>query len=142
MMPVVIKNNSRKIELMKWGIGEHNLFNARAETILEKYSFRESVRLRRCLVPANAFYEWDKSIHPSKPYRFEVKDNQVFSMAGIFDKGTYSIITTQANKEVEKIHPRMPVILTQEKEFEWLETANTGLLVPYPDGLMLASVFE
>jgi putative SOS response-associated peptidase YedK len=130
------------------GIG-NKLINARAEGILEKPSFRTSFRKRRCLVPADGFFEWEKK--DKTPYRIRLRDQQPFSMAGIWDEWkdpegqvvhSFSIITTEPNELMAKIHNRMPVILHPGDEQTWLSKAPETLLMeflkPYPAGEMSA----
>ena len=127
----------------------NKLINARSESILEKPSFRNAFRKRRCLVPADGFYEWRQ---PDKtPFRILLKDREPFSMAGIWEEWndpeggilrTFSILTTGPNELMEKIHNRMPVILQPGDEGKWLnETSEielNGLLKPFPPEGMMA----
>lgn len=138
VMPVITKNSPKKIQFMKWGlipswakdpsIG-NKLINARAESILEKPSFRNSFKNKRCLVPATGFYEWKKDENTKIPYYFKPKDDSIFSFAGLYDvwvdaEGkeilSYTIITTEPNELMRPIHNRMPVILRIEDEDKWL----------------------
>jgi putative SOS response-associated peptidase YedK len=123
--------------------------NARLEGIESKPAFRKPFKSRRCLVPATGFFEWDKSAKPSQPYYFRLKHEELFAFAGLYDiwkdpkTGTeiqsYTIITTEANGVVGKIHHRMPVILQKEYEDEWLnpDIVEPERLLPllkqYPD---------
>ena len=122
----------------------NKMINARAETILEKPSFGNAFKRRRCLVLCDGFYEW-KKMTTKVPYRIIMKDASPFAMAGIWDKWkdpegnpvhSFSIITARANTLMEKIHDRMPVILSKEDEKIWLsetpEQKLTQLLRPYP----------
>jgi putative SOS response-associated peptidase YedK len=137
--PVVLKHSPNNIERMFWGLipffakddsFKYKTINARAEGIESKPTYKKPFRTQRCLVPATNFYEWDKSQKPSIPYAFFVKDNPIFAFAGLYDiwhdptSGkeihSYTIITTEANSLVAKIHPRMPVILRKEDEETWL----------------------
>lgn len=138
VMPVITKNSPKKIQFMKWGlipswakdpsIG-NKLINARAESILEKPSFKNSFKNKRCLVPATGFYEWKKDENTKTPYYFKPKDDSIFSFAGLYDvwfdaEGkdilSYTIITTEPNELMRPIHNRMPVILRVEDEDKWL----------------------
>jgi putative SOS response-associated peptidase YedK len=110
----------------------NKLINARAETIIDKPSFKQAFRSRRCLVLSDGFFEWEKS-GEKQPYRIILQDSVPFSMAGIWDKWenpegeiihSFSIITTRANSLIEKIHDRMPVILKREDEKKWLGSPN------------------
>jgi len=90
--------------------------------------FREAVSERRCLVPSSGFYEWKGERGSKQPFRVHVTDDDVFAMAGIWNRWEYdgdvletvSILTTEANEVMEPIHDRMPVILPREAEHEWL----------------------
>jgi putative SOS response-associated peptidase YedK len=128
----------------------NRLINARGETILEKPSFRNAFKTRRCLVLSDGFYEWRKN-GEKRPYRVTLKDNTPFAMAGIWDKWkdptgemicSFSIITTQPNSLMEKIHDRMPVILEKEDEKKWItatpERELIELLRPFPSEKMKA----
>ena len=150
----VITNEERsEIDLARWGLVPHwkgnpndgpQLINARAETIDQKASFRESFERRRCLVLSNGFYEWQQRRGGKQPYRIAKDDDSPFAFAGLWERwqsnGTTidscTIITTEANSIVEPIHDRMPVILECEHEEEWLFTENAderkALLKPYP----------
>ena len=126
----------------------NKLINARAESIVDKPSYKQAFRNRRCLVLSDGFFEWEKT-GEKVPYRIRLQDNTPFSMAGIWDKWknpegmfihSFSIITTHANSLIEEIHDRMPVILKKEDEKKWLSAANEKelleLLQPYPSERM------
>lgn len=144
MLPVLTNETPGQLSFFRWGlvpfwakdtsIGS-KLINARAETILEKPSFKFSFKSRRCLVPADSFYEWRANVTGKKktPYRIFLKDQLLFSMAGIWDVWkspsgekvhTFSIITTSPNEMMAGIHNRMPVILPEKFERYWLEATN------------------
>jgi putative SOS response-associated peptidase YedK len=124
------------------------MINARAETLIEKPSYRKSFERRRCLVPADGFYEWQK-VDGTKvkiPMRFVLKDRRPFAFAGLWDSWrkpdggelqSFTIITTAANEVFKPIHDRMPVILHRKDYARWLDpvlndTAKlTTLLAPY-----------
>jgi putative SOS response-associated peptidase YedK len=122
------------------------LFNARAETVAEKASFRNAFRKRRCLVPATGFYEWRTEGKTKTPFRFVVDDGAPFAFAGLHETWrdhagetiqSYTLITTTPNELVAPIHNRMPVILTRDAEEIWLDPGFEdadylqSLLVPY-----------
>lgn len=115
----------RSLELMRWGLGGR-LINARVET-------RRTFASRRCLIPADGFYEWSRS--PKLPYRFVLRSRGLFAFAGIWGSRSFAILTTEAGPIVRPIHPRMPVILAREAEEEWLDLSAdarrlAGLLSP------------
>jgi putative SOS response-associated peptidase YedK len=137
--PVVTRNSPNKIEMMKWGfipfwakdenIG-FKMINARAETLNEKPAFKKSLEEYRCLVPANGFYEWKETKEGKIPYLIKMKDDSLFSFAGLFSTRTdtegkdiksYTIITTSPNELMKNIHNRMPVILSKDDEDIWLD---------------------
>lgn len=123
----VIKENSRHLEadLMTWGFprfdGKGLLINARAETAMEKRSFRESIRHRRCVIPARGFWEWNKS---KEKFSFERPDSPVMFMAGCYEcfegQERFVILTTEANPSVSPVHERMPLILEQSELEGWV----------------------
>ena len=132
------------------------MFNARAETVAEKPSFRNAFRKSRCLILADGFYEFSSESTPQSrgkktPYFIRLKSGRPFGMAGLYEKwippsgeavATCTIITTNANEVVAPIHDRMPVIIPKEMEARWLNPAETrkeellSLLVHYNGALM------
>lgn len=144
-LPVISNAEPGKLSYFKWGlipfwakdpkIG-YKMINTRAESIVEKPSFRNAFKRRRCLVPANGFYEWKKDQNKS-PYRILLKKEELFAMAGIWETWkdgednlvhTFSIITTTPNSLMESIHNRMPVILSPQDEEKWLNEDDENLL--------------
>lgn len=148
----------RKIRRLRWGliprwakeasIGQR-MINARSETLTEKPSFRPLLYRQRCLIPSDGYYEWAKTDAGNKqPYRIIVGDGELFAFAGLWDRWispegktveSFTIITTQANEKLSRIHHRMPVILPRSAEDLWLDPGLRDpehlrqLLVPYPD---------
>lgn len=132
----------RKAEVFHWGLVPswakdvnigYKLTNARSETIRDKPSYRDAFRYRRCLVPASGFYEWDRTAFPRQPYYFFPSAGDFMAIAGIWEHWLHpsgseilsvSLITTAANREVGKIHHRMPVLLEQRDWAKWLDTGN------------------
>lgn len=166
-LPVVVeeKNGSRRLESMRWnliprwrpkpGATPPNLFNARSETVTQKPSFRHLVPQRRCLVPAAGFYEWQRTKKDQKqPYYFSLREEPLLAFAGLWDEWrdpehpeappqrSYAILTTGPNSLMQPIHDRMPVILDQQDEAEWLSPEVTDpdqlerLYRPYPAAAM------
>ena len=132
----------------------NRMFNARAETVAEKPSFERAFQKRRCLIPADGFYEWQKLGKIKSPLRFSLKSNQPFGFAGIYETwispekepvNTCTIITTESNELIRPIHDRMPVIVPKDKEALWLDPDNRhqkellSLLKPYPSDKMQVS---
>jgi putative SOS response-associated peptidase YedK len=163
LIPAVIETEGeRRIGQLRWGLVPgwakdekiaYSTINAKAETVHEKPAFRNSFKRKRCLLPADGFYEWQKIDGKKQPMRIVLKDKSIFSMAGIYDTWispegmkvhTCSIITTKPNKLMEPIHDRMPVILRREDEAIWLDREKQdvellhSLLVPYAEEEMFA----
>jgi len=158
--------DNRDVVWMRWGLVPfwakdpsigNKMINARAETVAEKPSFRNSFKNKRCLILANGFYEWRKSAGQSIPFYFQLKGGEPFAFAGLWDdwenKGvssmpglpgltTCTLITTSANEDVRAVHPRMPVVLTKETMWDWLEEDDPkileSLLKPLPAGSLIA----
>ncbi|MCH6232800.1 SOS response-associated peptidase [Cognataquiflexum rubidum] len=140
LVPVITSESPKGFSFFYWGITpdfaknkpvSQKFINAKAETVHEKISFKSSFEKRRCLVPADGFYEWKKLGKKTKvPYRFTMANNEAFSFAGIWEeyeneKGeinhTFLILTTEPNRLVAEVHDRMPVILKKEDEKKWLD---------------------
>lgn len=133
--PVITGKEKPKFQLMEWGLipfwakdnKPKGLINARAETLAEKPSFRQAFRERRCLVPANGFYEWQKLKDFKQPYFIGTQNDGLMAMAGLYEENrengklTFTIITKPAVPEIKKIHERMPVVLKPESEKAWLQ---------------------
>jgi putative SOS response-associated peptidase YedK len=151
---------SRMLSMMRWGlvpswasdisVGARHI-NGRSETVLEKPAFRDSFRARRCLIPADGFYEWKKSGKQRQPFHFGMKDDSLFAFAGVWDRWkspagqvleSCSILTTAPNELLEDVHDRMPVILPRRHYQAWLTAPATeagrlaDLLVPFDASLM------
>lgn len=144
-IPVVLYDAQRELRRMdyfNWGlipswaqdinIG-YKMINARAETIAEKPSYKIPFRRRRCLIPANGFYEWKREGSAKQPYYFTRSDGEPFAFAGIWDRwdspdGSWilscSLVTTAANRLMAPIHNRMPVILAEDDYEPWLDTRD------------------
>jgi len=111
------------------GMAQH-LINARSESVLEKPAFREAFAKRRCLIPADGFFEWKKEGKLRRPFRYTMKDDSIFYFGGVWERwrapdGTpvfsCSILTTEPNELVRPIHNRMPVIVPQKDQPVWLD---------------------
>jgi putative SOS response-associated peptidase YedK len=151
---------TRKFTTMRWGlipswakdtsIGTRTL-NARSETVTTTPAFRQSILTKRCLIPADGFYEWQKMGSVKQPYCFEVGEGDVFAFAGLWDEWTSpdgeiiescTILTTEPNTLVSDLHNRMPVIVPPEKYEVWLDPDVTDfaeirdILQPYEPTLM------
>lgn len=157
--PVIYdKDGKKSLEQMRFGmipvwakdekIG-YKMFNARSETLFEKPAWKRTAKSQRCLIPANGFYEWQAKDDGKHPMFIHPKDRPIFTFAGVYDQWTnkdtgevinsFAIITTTPNKEMKPIHDRMPVILSEDEEDDWLAGPNDEdflkeLLDPYPNG--------
>jgi putative SOS response-associated peptidase YedK len=162
LMPVIVQRGKVEMEMMQWGLIPHGVknpqdsphpINARAETLPETPIFRDLLAKNRCLVPASGFYEWLKEGTRKIPFYIHVRDRPIVAFAGLYDTWrdcygepypTFTIVTTDANTVVSRLHERMPVILRQEDEARWLSgpapTAEEmhAILGPYQPGEMEA----
>lgn len=153
---------ARRLAMVHWGlipawaqdptIGSR-MINARSETAVEKPAFRHAMKYRRCLVPCDGFYEWQKLADGSKqPHLIRMADEQPFAMAGLWERwqdehgnemDSCTILTTDANEMMAKLHQRMPVILLPEDYDDWLDPAQQNAqaaaakLKPYPAAKMM-----
>lgn len=156
------KEARRVLSLMRWGLvpswakdisGSARMINARSETAATKPAFRDPMKFRRCLVPADAFYEWKRNGRLKQPFCFEVNDAELFAFAGLWDgwkdaHGQWikscSILTTMPNAVTSQVHDRMPVILSKDDYDFWLDPVMTdvgaisALLKPLDARLMRA----
>src|SRR5437588_384528 len=132
-----------------WSADGKGFINARAETLEEKPSFSESFRLRRCLIPADGFFEWKRTGREERPFYFQLRDESPFAFAGIWYTWSNrsnvvtscAIITTAANELVGELHDRMPAILLDEFQDAWLDprtdrTVLAEMLKPFPSLMM------
>jgi putative SOS response-associated peptidase YedK len=137
------KEPFRESSLMRWGLitslakdssRAAMMINARSETASAKPAFRDAFKSRRCLIPADGFYEWQRTGKTKQPYCFEVNDGELFAFAGIWDRWrdptgrsveTCSILTTTPNAVTSAIHDRMPVILDPDCYDLWLDPGMT-----------------
>lgn len=147
-------NGHKKMEMMRWGLIPHwakdasignRMINARGESLQEKPVFKSPFKKKRCLVLADGFYEWQKTGKTKQPMRITLKSRQLFAMAGLWErwKGpdgkeikSFTIITTEPNALMKKIHDRMPVIIPPDLEDAWLKGEDLdqlqSMLAPYP----------
>jgi putative SOS response-associated peptidase YedK len=157
-VPVIRQNPKepiRVLSLMRWGLipswskdmsGAASMINARSETAGIKPAFRDPLKSRRCLIPADGFYEWMRTGKAKQPYCFEVNDGELFAFAGLWDRWkhpsgnwvkTCAILTTTPNAVTSPVHDRMPVIIDPDSYELWLDpgmqnlSAASELLKPY-----------
>jgi putative SOS response-associated peptidase YedK len=165
VQPVVRLNRDtgqREFALLRWGLVPfwakdaklaYTTINARAEEVAAKPAFREALKKRRCLVPADAFYEWQKLDADTKqPHAIALRNGEPYAFAGLWERWqpreappleTFTILTTDANELTELLHDRMPVILEPRDYDRWLDAGDPerppiDLLRPYPAEKMLA----
>lgn len=160
-IPVIRQSpeGKRVLHLLRWGLVPHwakdadlgqRLNNARAETVAGKPAFREAFRRRRCLIPADGFYEWKTLDKGKQPYYIRLRSGQPLAMGGLWEAWrapdgsmlrTCAIITTRANGLLAPIHDRMPLIIAPEHWQTWLSgpvTAALSLCTPFPAERMQA----
>jgi putative SOS response-associated peptidase YedK len=143
MVPVVIADGPRRVMLMRWGLIPHwakdektayKMINARVETLTQRPAFRGLLSHHRCLVPASGFYEWQGEGRDKTPYYIYPEDRRYIAFAGLYDVwinshgeelSTFTIITTEANDFMARLHNRMPVIIGRELEDAWLDPELT-----------------
>jgi putative SOS response-associated peptidase YedK len=153
------RDGGRQLLPLRWGLVPHwskgpdnrySMINARAESVHQKPAYRSAFRQRRCLIPAEGFYEWRALAGGKQPYLIRRDDGAPFTMAGLWetwqdkDSGeeirSCTIIVTDANDLIRPLHDRMPVILAEESHAEWLDPdhadaeALRALLVPADSG--------
>ena len=145
----IIRTHEEQLAMVNchWGLIPHwskdkkiQPINARAETIANKPFFKTSFRNKRCLIPANGYYEWKNEGGKKQPYYCKLRNYETFAFAGLWDRWeqgeivieSCTIITTEANISTSSIHHRMPVILDPENFTLWLDKADPSLLEPYP----------
>jgi putative SOS response-associated peptidase YedK len=152
----------RHFALVRWGLipswvkdpkSFSLLINARGESVIDKPAFRAAMRRRRCLIPADGFYEWKRDGERKRPYFVRPARGGPMAFAGLWETWsgpngeeveTAAIVTTQANRTLAAIHDRMPVILPPEAFDLWLDSANVdaktaaAMLAPAPDGSLMA----
>jgi putative SOS response-associated peptidase YedK len=163
VQPVVRQNRDtgkREFALLRWGLVPfwakdpkfgYSTINARAEEAASKPAFREALKKRRCLVPADAFYEWQRlDAKTKRPFAFGLKSGEPYALAGLWEKWqgkdnealeTFTILTTDPNELMEPVHNRMPVILEPKDYDRWLDTdpgerTPVELMRPFPAELM------
>lgn len=152
----VVQDGARTMKCLRWGLIPfwakdpsvgNRMINARAESVTTKPAFRNAFRKRRCLIPADGYYEWKKQGNVKIPVYFFLKSQEPFAFAGLYERWdapdgqvvwSCTIITTDANELGKQVHPRMPVILKREDEALWLDpqvediARLKALLRPYP----------
>ena len=157
ILTVRSESGKRKVTEMIWGLipswasgVTSSNFNARSESVTTRPSFRDLIKTNRCLVPADAFYEWQKIGGVKQPFAFEVGDKELFAFAGLWDEWkdpqgrivkSCTILTTEANSLMAEMHERMPVIVPREAYETWLNPGTSlqqvlALLKPFESSAM------
>lgn len=163
-IPAVIREGQNRLVSFRWGLVPswakdpaigRKMINARAETLAEKPSFREAFKKRRCLIPADGFYEWTGGKGHRTAVRFRLRSGETFGFAGLYEiwtseagepLSTCTIVTTESNALVASVHDRMPVILSGARKALWLDPSVRDparllpLLTPYPAEEMIREV--
>jgi putative SOS response-associated peptidase YedK len=165
VLTIISDGQYNQAQVMRWGLipswskdtsMSYKMINARAETVAERNSYKYAFQKRRCLIPADSFFEWQGTGKTKKPLRIMLKSEEPFAFAGIWESWkprddqaaapllSCSIITTVPNRLMEPIHDRMPVILPVELYQSWMDPANGDtaalreILLPYDPDLMKA----
>ena len=161
ILAVYESGDGRAATLYKWGLVPSwandasmgaRLINARSETVAEKPAFRQAFKQRRCIIPADGFYEWQRTEGRKQPFFFRMQDDRQFGFAGLWERwegeggkviNSCTILTTEANEVLRPVHDRMPVILHPDDYGLWLcaEVRELDLvremLRPYPADEMM-----
>jgi len=159
-VPIITNENANKLTYVKWGLVPswakdpsigYKMINARSETASEKPSFRSAFKRRRCLIPADGFFEWTKQGKKKVPMYIHLEDNALFAFAGLWEAWqspdgselqTCTILTTEPNELIKPLHHRMAVILEKDDYETWLTPGEvpadvlTPLLKPYSEDQM------
>jgi putative SOS response-associated peptidase YedK len=155
IMPVITNKDPQHFLPLRWGllpfwaknirIGSQ-MINARIESVLEKSAFKYAMEKRRCLVPMDGYYEWKKNGRKKVPYRIITTDQEIFSVAGLWETWkspegeliqSYTLLTQPPSESIADIHDRMPAILRKDQEAHWLAmdispAEALSIIAPYP----------
>lgn len=155
VMPILTNKDRDHFSPLRWGLIPYwakdikigyKMINARMETVMEKSAFKQAMIKRRCLVPMDGYYEWKKEGTKKTPYRIVVKDQEIFSVAGLWENWkspegemiqSFTVLTQSPSESIAHIHDRMPAILTREQEDLWLD-----IELPPEDALKIISPYE
>ncbi len=161
VMPILTADNPMHFSPMQWGLIPawakdrkvgHKMINARSETVQEKGAFKSAIEKRRCLVPMDGYYEWKKTGKKKVPYRIITTDQDLFCLAGIWEKWkspegeiikSFTILTQKPSESIAHIHDRMPAIIRKDQERFWIDTNIStsealSILTPYEDEFLKA----
>jgi putative SOS response-associated peptidase YedK len=158
--PVIrLENGERKLEMLRWGLVPYwaedpsvgnRMINARGETVAEKPAYRAAFRSRRCLVPADAFYDWPEEGKDKRPFLFRQADGAPFAFAGLWEKWvpkdggvleSFTIVNCAAGPWMSRYHSRTPVLIMPADYEAWLDPAGDPVkfIKPPPDDLLTAT---
>ncbi len=159
VMPIIRSDDMHHFRPHRWGlipfwakdenIG-YKMINARSETVLQKNAFKKAMSQRRCLVPMDGYYEWQKQGKNKIPFRIQTKDQKAFMAAGLWERWkspdgkevySFTILTQNASHGIAHIHDRMPAILKKEDQMHWVDMDIKpedvlSIVQPYPDELL------
>jgi putative SOS response-associated peptidase YedK len=163
ILAILVRDGQQQFDYFRWGLIPSwakdtkiaaSLLNARSETVAEKPAYRAAFKSRRCLIPADGYYEWKREGKAKQPYLYEINRGQPFAFAGLWESWrgpagndapllTCSVLTTEANSLAAAVHDRMPVILQPADYQAWLDPATRPdalkpLLRPYEPDAMTA----
>ncbi len=140
--PIVRETGSIRLDNLKWGFMpsfvKKPLINARSETVDIKPTFKDSFLNRRCIIPVTSFFEWEEIDDKKIKRKIKIMEENIFSIAGLYntfcDESGYryeafTILTTEANESMKRIHDRMPVIIPRQAERIWLDKENKNISV-------------
>ena len=160
-LPVFAQDQPNRLQIMRWGLIPSwakdpsvggKMINARAETLADKPAFRQALQQRRCLIPADGFYEWQATGLGKIPQHIHLVGRHLITFGGLWDEWrdgedralrSFTVITTAPNALMATIHDRMPLIITPENRAQWLDSATPmtdlqALMSPLPDGMLSA----
>lgn len=136
------EDGRRRLRLAEWGL-KRGQINARAETAAEKGTFRDAFASRRCVIPADGFYEWTGTGGQRTPIWYHAPSGGLLLLAGLYDvdgdRLRFTILTTRPNALVASVHDRMPAILPADRVDDWLARPAAELLGPAPESALVAA---
>ena len=161
IMPIITNQDPSHFLPLRWGLIPfwskdikvgYKLINARIETVFQKPAFKYAVEKRRCLVPMDGYYEWKKEGTKKTPYRITTTDQEIFSVAGLWENWkspdgqliqSFTVLTQPPSSSIAHIHDRMPAILSKEQEQDWLDmniapAQVMTIINPYDDSRLKA----
>ena len=137
---IVVADGKRRLVPARWGFGRKAQINARSETVDTNGLYKQAFAERRCLVPADGFYEWTGAPGRRRPIWFHAPPGELLLFAGIYDDKGFCVLTTTANRDVAPVHDRMPVIIPRDRADDYLVGRDPkSLLVPAPPGALVVT---